>query len=145
MATYVLVGGAWLGAWAWDQVARQLRTAGHEGHDRIVLDFGDDVVPGYRIRYIDHPVRQCGSGDAVEMAGEGWLSILVQPANAHTEAGVATVTPRHREPKLPVLRELRIVCDFEAVVEVVAGVASPERYRVFVLEEPNRLVVDIRR
>lgn len=32
MATYVLVPGFWLGAWAWDEVARELRAAGHEVH-----------------------------------------------------------------------------------------------------------------
>lgn len=123
---------------------RELRTARHEDFDRIVLDFGADDVPGYRISYIDRPVRQCGSGDEVPIAGDGWLSITVEPANAHTEAGEATVRERERTPRLPVLLELEMICDFEAVVEVVAGVASPERYRAFVLPSPNRLVVDIR-
>ena len=120
-----------------------IRVARHDGFDRIVLDFGSDPVPSYRIRYVDRPVRQCGSGDAVELAGDGWLSITAEPANAHTEAGEATALPRHREPRLPVVLELRMICDFEAQVEVVAGVASPERYRSFVLKQPNRLVVDV--
>ena len=32
MATYVLVGGAWLGAWAWADVAARLRQLGHTVH-----------------------------------------------------------------------------------------------------------------
>ncbi|MEV7781532.1 alpha/beta fold hydrolase [Kitasatospora sp. NPDC088351] len=32
MANYVLVAGAWLGAWAWDEVAADLRAAGHTVH-----------------------------------------------------------------------------------------------------------------
>ncbi|MFG2089533.1 alpha/beta fold hydrolase [Spirillospora sp. NPDC048824] len=32
MATFVLVPGYWLGAWAWDEVAAELRTAGHDVH-----------------------------------------------------------------------------------------------------------------
>lgn len=32
MASIVLVPGAWLGAWAWDAVAEQLREAGHDVH-----------------------------------------------------------------------------------------------------------------
>ena len=32
MANYVLVPGAWLGAWAWDEVAEELRQAGHGVH-----------------------------------------------------------------------------------------------------------------
>jgi hypothetical protein len=29
MTTYVLVGGAWLGGWCWQKVARQLRDDGY--------------------------------------------------------------------------------------------------------------------
>ncbi|MEU9479070.1 alpha/beta fold hydrolase [Streptomyces sp. NPDC048191] len=32
MTEFVLVAGAWLGAWAWDEVAADLRAAGHEVH-----------------------------------------------------------------------------------------------------------------
>ncbi|MFC0508230.1 alpha/beta fold hydrolase [Micromonospora costi] len=32
MANFVLVAGAWLGAWAWDEVAPRLRAAGHGAH-----------------------------------------------------------------------------------------------------------------
>ncbi|MEU5883068.1 alpha/beta hydrolase [Spirillospora sp. NPDC047279] len=32
MATFVLVPGFWLGAWAWDEVAASLRAAGHRVH-----------------------------------------------------------------------------------------------------------------
>jgi hypothetical protein len=122
---------------------RAVRTAGHDGFDRIVLDFGNDAVPGYRIAYIDRPVRQCGSGNEVPFAGDAWLSIAAEPAAAHTEAGEPTVRERERAPGLPVLLELKLICDFEAQVEVVAGVASPGRYRAFVLDSPGRLVIDI--
>ena len=32
MATFVLVPGFWLGAWAWQDVARELTAAGHDAH-----------------------------------------------------------------------------------------------------------------
>ncbi|WP_433354227.1 alpha/beta fold hydrolase [Microtetraspora malaysiensis] len=32
MAEFVLVAGAWLGAWAWDEVVPELRAAGHGAH-----------------------------------------------------------------------------------------------------------------
>lgn len=122
---------------------RDVRTAAHDGFDRIVLDFGDSGVPSWHIEYVDRPVRQCGSGAVVELAGDAWLSIRVDPADAHTPDGRATVQDRHRRPGLPVLEELRLVCDFEAHVEWVAGVATPGRVRAFLLDSPDRLVVDI--
>ncbi|TXL86871.1 alpha/beta hydrolase [Streptomyces sp. IB2014 016-6] len=32
MTRYVLVAGAWLGSWAWDEVVPELRAAGHDTH-----------------------------------------------------------------------------------------------------------------
>ncbi|MER6207242.1 alpha/beta fold hydrolase [Streptomyces sp. NPDC001642] len=32
MTRFVVVAGAWLGAWAWDEVVSELRAAGHEAH-----------------------------------------------------------------------------------------------------------------
>jgi pimeloyl-ACP methyl ester carboxylesterase len=32
MTNFVLVAGAWLGAWAWDEVGAELRSAGHDVH-----------------------------------------------------------------------------------------------------------------
>ena len=37
MTTYVLVGGAWLGGWCWQKVARRLRGEGHEAYPSCEL------------------------------------------------------------------------------------------------------------
>lgn len=41
MATYVLVPGFWLGAWAWAEVGRRLRAAGHDVHPVTLTGLGD--------------------------------------------------------------------------------------------------------
>jgi pimeloyl-ACP methyl ester carboxylesterase len=41
MATFVLVPGAWLGGWAWDDVADRLETRGHEAHPVTLTGLGD--------------------------------------------------------------------------------------------------------
>jgi len=41
MATFVLVPGAWLGGWAWQPVARQLRARGHDVHPVTLTGLGD--------------------------------------------------------------------------------------------------------
>lgn len=46
MATYVLLGGAWIGAWAWADVARRLRTLGHDVHPVTLTGLADRVHLG---------------------------------------------------------------------------------------------------
>ena len=43
MSTYVLVGGAWIGAWAWQDVARRLRNDGHEVYPLSLTGLADRV------------------------------------------------------------------------------------------------------
>jgi pimeloyl-ACP methyl ester carboxylesterase len=43
MGTFVLVPGFWLGAWVWEAVARELRSAGHEVHPVTLTGLGDRV------------------------------------------------------------------------------------------------------
>ena len=43
MATYVLVPGFWLGAWAWQPVARGLRARGHEVYPVTLTGLGERV------------------------------------------------------------------------------------------------------
>ncbi len=119
-----------------------VRTGDHDGFDRIVFEF-DERVPGYHIEYIDRPVRKCGSGDVTQVAGDGWLEVRMSPVNAHSEEGRPTVAERERMPNLPVLSELELTCDFEAVVTWVLGAKSPNQYQVRELNSPPRLVVDV--
>ncbi|MFJ8106158.1 alpha/beta fold hydrolase [Streptomyces sp. NPDC096132] len=41
MTHFVLVAGAWLGAWAWDEVAAGLRAAGHDAHPLTLTGLAD--------------------------------------------------------------------------------------------------------
>lgn len=48
MAVYVMVPGAWLGGWAWDEVAAGLRERGHEVHPVTLSGLGDRADPASR-------------------------------------------------------------------------------------------------
>jgi pimeloyl-ACP methyl ester carboxylesterase len=43
MATYVLVGGGWLGGWCWQRVARRLREEGHDVYPVTLTGLGERV------------------------------------------------------------------------------------------------------
>ena len=119
-----------------------IRAASHAGYERVVFEF-DTGVPGYHLEYLDKPIRDCGAGHVKPIAGDGWLEVRLYPARAHDDAGSPTLAAREFEPRLPIVREIERTCDFEAVVTWVIGVASPNRFRVFELSGPPRLVVDI--
>ncbi len=121
-----------------------VRTGRHDGFDRIVFEFRGAEMPGYHLEYIDKPVRSCGSGNVVPLPGDGWLQMRFEPAVAHTDEGKPTLAFRELAPKLPNLLEIKSTCDFEAQVEWVAGVASPNHFRVVELKAPTRLAVDIK-
>lgn len=122
----------------------EVETGRHPTYDRIVFTFVGDVLPGYHLEYVDRPVRRCGSGQPVELPGDGWLEVRLEPAAAHDEGGRPTVEERRLAPAHPAVLEAVLTCDFEAVVIWVLAVESPNRYRVLELEEPSRLVVDVR-
>ncbi|HEX6746056.1 MAG TPA: hypothetical protein VF092_01990 [Longimicrobium sp.] len=125
-------------------IVRGLRVARQDGFDRLVLDFGDGPLPGWHVEYVDSPVRQCGSGQVKQVAGQAWLLVRLRTAQAHDDLGAPTVRQRDIPLGLPVMRQLALTCDFEGDVEVVLGLASPNPYRVMELAGPNRLVVDVR-
>src|ERR671921_407565 len=43
MATYVLVGGAWLGGWCWKPIVRHLRDQGHDAYPVTLTGLGERV------------------------------------------------------------------------------------------------------
>jgi hypothetical protein len=118
------------------------RLARNDGFDRAAFEFEGDL-PSYHIEYVERPIHQCGSGNVVELGGDGWLAIRLEPAMAHTEEGRPTIEQRTGTPGLPVIVEHRLICDFEGQVEWVLGVSSPNPYRVMELSGPPRLVVDV--
>lgn len=120
---------------------RGLRAGVNTGFDRVVLDFGADAVPGYRVEYIDAPT-ECGSGDPSAVNGAAFLAVTLRGAQAHDEGGRPTVA-RERRVNMPLLREMQITCDFEGEVQVVLGAAGRGRYRITELTGPSRLIVDL--
>lgn len=124
-------------------VLTAVRTGRHGGHDRMVFEF-EGELPGYTVRYPSEPLRQCGSGQPILVDEPHALQIVLRSAAAHDDAGQATVQDRRRAPALPVLRTARLTCDYEGEVEWVLGVDRRAGFRVFALDGPARLVVDLR-
>lgn len=125
-------------------VLRDVRTGDQQTADRVVFEIAGAELPEYNVEYVTRPI-QCGSGLPVKMDGQAFLQVRLSPAQAHTEAGAPTVAVLQRKVRLPVLKEIRSICDFEAEVIWVLGLAARKEFKVMELQGPTRLVIDIQR
>lgn len=121
-----------------------LRYGVHDGFDRLVLDLSGDGEPGWLAEYVDTPTGQA-SGEVVDLDGEASLVLTIQGMLLPTEPGAAPYTgPRTITPSSGgVIREVVYGSLFEGSLEIFVGVASEEPFRVYLLANPTRLVLDV--
>lgn len=125
-------------------VLLRIRSAVHsaEGYDRIVFDF-TGPLPGYTVRYVDQ-VRADPSDRPVAVPGRRFLLVVFTPAQAHTEAGVATVKSAPVRTDYPMLRGYALAGDFEGHVSVALGLDDVVGFRVGELPgTPGRIYLDV--
>ncbi|MER7406964.1 alpha/beta hydrolase [Streptomyces sp. NPDC000070] len=83
MTDFVLVAGTWLGAWAWDEVAAELRGAGHDVHPLTLSGLAEKqgVPAGQQthVRDIVDEVERLGLRDVV-LVGHSYAGIPVGQA-----------------------------------------------------------------
>lgn len=121
-----------------------VRMAQHDGYDRLVLEFNDQV-PGYTVGYRPLPAHADASGKEIPLPGASAVAqVVLMPATAagwggtaQTYFGPSTVTA-----DTAVITEAKSAGDFEAMLTWVAGLRAEVPFRVLELDGPPRLVVD---
>ena len=121
-----------------------IRIAGHDDFDRVVLDLtGDEVVLGWFGLYEDAPY-EAGSGNPIDFAGNAVLSVPVDGidwTNPHpdrtdgSDLGGPGGTGNVVEVVFGVL--------FEGQQQVFVSVVDRTPYRIFPLNDPARIVIDV--
>ena len=121
-----------------------VRLAHHDGFDRITFEF-TGPLPRYDVRYAEGPVIASGSGEEVEVGGDGVLAIRLEPATGYDlDAQTPSYDGADRlTGDTTNVVELVRVGDFEAVLEWAAGVRATSSYEVTTLDDPVRVVVDV--
>jgi hypothetical protein len=112
------------------------------GWDRIVFEFDEDLPPG-SIAYVPS-VTACGSGAPVTVAGDAVLLVRFNQSAAHTDAGQPTIQRTTLQGAGDAILEARQICDFEGQVEWALGVDDRVRFKVTLLNNPRRVVIDIK-
>jgi hypothetical protein len=122
----------------------------HEGYDRVVFQFKNGL-PGYKVEYVQPPLKEDGSGKPVSVNGNAIVSVRMEPASGfdlNTGEGVLV----YKGPKridgssagTSVVQELVRTGDFEAVLTWAIGLSDKVDFRVRTATSPDRLIVDFR-
>ena len=122
----------------------------HEGFDRVVFQFTNHV-PGYNVRYVDPPLTEDGSGDTVEVDGDAYVLVRMEPASGFDlsvpEGKLVYKGPKRIEGSsagTSVVKEVVRTGDFEAVLSWAIGLDDRVDFRVTTASSPSRLIVDFR-
>jgi len=122
----------------------------HEGYDRVVFQFRAQL-PGYRVEYVQRPLKEDGSGNPVEIQGGAVVLVRMEPASGFdltTGEGVMVYKGARRlegsAAGTAVIRELVRTGDFEAVLSWAIGLEERVDFRVSAATSPARLIVDFR-
>ena len=116
-----------------------VRTGTHTGYDRITIQFQNGLPGDIQIATQDNATfTQGASGRQVVLQGSAGLLITMVGADEHTQY----TGPTDYKTNYPVMLEAQQVQDFEGVVQWGIGLSHSACYRAFLLQGPNRLVID---
>lgn len=116
-----------------------VRVGQHDGYDRFVIEFAGGV-PTYTVtRQSTATFTRTPKGDTVTLQGSAGVLITVQMVSNWTSLTV----PASFKPGYPGLREALMVQNFEGVHQWALGIDGTPALRVFTLDSPSRLVVDV--
>jgi hypothetical protein len=124
-------------------VIDDLRTGAHPGYDRLTIQWksgGSTGPTSIDLRsQTGTTFTNSPKGDQVTLAGKNGILVVIHNADLHTSYSGS----RDIKAGYAALVEVRIVEDFEGVVQLAIGVSGATCYRAFLLANPNRLVIDI--
>lgn len=118
-----------------------LRAAHNPGVDRLVIEFNEQAVPSYEIK-TSSDIFGSPNGFSVRVDGNAFFSIRLS-GQAHTEAGQRSYAQADPyRPALPLIREVKLVTDFEGAVIFGLGLERLACPTLLVLGSPPRIVLD---
>jgi hypothetical protein len=124
-----------------------IRAAHHPGMDRVVFEFGPSSVGTYGLPPWSIAVASSftgTSGQRVPVDGNGYLSVRFRNASTvDPGTGRQTFTQTDLHPGLPLVRQVKLIDDFERVMTWGLGLDRLVCATATELANPARLVVDL--
>ncbi|MCB2224603.1 MAG: AMIN domain-containing protein [Actinobacteria bacterium] len=125
-----------------------VRVGNHPGFTRVVWEMdGDTGTPMYQVGYADPPFVNTGD-QVIPVDGTAFLRVDFFPGMRYDITDPNEIVQTYLGPEtIPVgtgaVVEVAFVDDFEAAMEWVIGLTGERPFKVFTLENPTRLVIDI--
>ncbi|MFV2143416.1 hypothetical protein [Isoptericola sp. G70] len=115
-----------------------------DGFDRVTFTLDGSGTPGWRVEYVDQALDP-GKGDAVDVAGDAVLQVVVLGTAMPMDSGVEEYDGAPVEPDgATSVEEVVYRFVFEGQSTAFVGVDGEARpFAVSVEEDPTRLVVDV--
>ncbi|MCF6509662.1 hypothetical protein E9549_20020 [Blastococcus sp. MG754426] len=121
-----------------------VRTARHDGFDRVVFEVDGTGSPGWDVRYVDEATSQ-GSGAVVPVEGDAVLQVTITGVGLPTDTGIEEYDGSDPLPGTGTEVVTEVVWDttFEGTSVAFVGTTSQVPFRAYLLEDPARVVVDL--
>jgi hypothetical protein len=121
-----------------------IRVARQDGFDRVVFEVGGTGTPGWDVRYVDTATSQ-GSGNPVGVAGDAVLQVTLTGAGYPYATGVEEFSSSGplSAADTQVVTEVVFDATFEGQAMAFVGTTGRAPFRVYLLEGPTRVVVEI--
>jgi len=120
-----------------------VRVGAHDGYDRVVFDLDGEGTPGWRVEYVDEALDD-GSGNPVEVDGDAVLQVAITGTAMPMDSGVTEYSGDPVDGPGTSVDQVVYRFVFEGITTAFVGVdGEPRPFRVFALEDPARVVVDV--
>lgn len=122
----------------------EVRVGAHESFDRVVFTIEGDGEAGWQVRYVDQ-ARSQGSGSEVALEGGAVLEVVITNTAYPMDAPATPFTGERVDTgALTTIRDLVNDNIFEGRHVFFVGTEQRTPFRVFRLEDPQRVVLDVR-
>jgi hypothetical protein len=121
-----------------------IRIGRHDGFDRVVFETDGTGTPGWDVHYVDAAHSQ-GSGDDIEVDGDAVLQVTITGVGIPADTGVDEYSGPDRLSSGDAQVVTEVVWDstFEGTSQAVVGVTAETPFRVYLLEGPARVVLEV--
>ncbi len=123
-------------------VPTAVRVAGHEGWDRVVVEYDSDADLEWFSFFGDEAIQD-GSGHPLDIPGKRFLTLSISGVTYPEDPSQAADLSVPNLGGAKVVQGVHVEHAFEGMHQVHIGLDKDRPYRVQVLESPKRVVIDV--